>query len=125
MADAFVMPNVPVAGDMEGFGLVALEASAAGMPVIASRLEGITEAVHHGGNGILVDPLDAPAFAEAILDVLDRAHGARKAIGATFAAYTHEQFSWDRTAARYAEAIADVISGRALVAMRRRVRNAA
>ena len=124
MADAFVMPNLPVAGDMEGFGLVALEASAAGVPVIASRLEGITEAVHHGGNGILVDPLDAPAFAEAILDVLDRAPGARKALGETFAAYTHEQFSWDRTAARYAEAIADVITG-PLVAMRRRVRNAA
>lgn len=59
-ADLFVMPNVPVPGDAEGFGLVALEAASAGLPVIAARLEGITDAVVEGQTGILL-PLGEPA----------------------------------------------------------------
>ncbi len=59
-ADIFVMPNVEVAGDIEGFGIVAIEAAAAGLPVVASRLQGIREAVREGENGILL-PWDDPA----------------------------------------------------------------
>ena len=39
-ADLFVMPNVPVPGDSEGFGIVHLEARAAGLPVVAADIEG-------------------------------------------------------------------------------------
>jgi phosphatidylinositol alpha-1,6-mannosyltransferase len=56
IADIFVMPNIPVEHTMEGFGIVAIEASANGLPVIASRLEGIAAAVVEGKNGILVTP---------------------------------------------------------------------
>jgi len=53
-SDLLVMPNVKVLGDMEGFGLVALEANSYGVPVVASRLEGITSAVTDGINGMLL-----------------------------------------------------------------------
>lgn len=55
-ADMFVMPNIKVHGDAEGFGLVALEASVNGTPVLASAMEGITCAVIDGKNGFLVPP---------------------------------------------------------------------
>jgi hypothetical protein len=49
------MPNIRVPGDAEGFGLVALEAVVCGTAVLAADLEGITEAIQHGKNGLLVD----------------------------------------------------------------------
>lgn len=65
-SDLFVMPNVPVPGDMEGFGLVMLEAGLCGLPVIASRLEGIADVITDGENGELIGSGDADGFANAI-----------------------------------------------------------
>jgi phosphatidylinositol alpha-1,6-mannosyltransferase len=65
-ADLFVMPNVPVANDMEGFGIVLLEAGQCGTPAIASRLEGIQDVITEGVNGHLLPPKDPEAFVEAI-----------------------------------------------------------
>src|SRR5207302_8010578 len=70
VTDLFVMPNIPVQNDIEGFGLVALEAAAAGRYVVASKLDGIPEAIIPGENGTLLDPLDSEAFATTILDLL-------------------------------------------------------
>ena len=55
-SDLFVMPNIPVAGDMEGFGVVILEANEARTPVIASDLEGLQDVVQNGLNGFKVPP---------------------------------------------------------------------
>jgi glycosyltransferase involved in cell wall biosynthesis len=66
VADLFVMPNIPVAGDSEGFGLVTLEARAAGLPVVASSLEGISDSFDSRDDGVLVPPGDAEAYVEAI-----------------------------------------------------------
>ncbi|MCH8063303.1 MAG: glycosyltransferase family 4 protein, partial [Chloroflexi bacterium] len=71
-ADIFVMPNVRVNGDMEGFGLVALEAAVAGLPVVASRLDGITEAVHDGRNGLLVTPEAPEEYVTVLRDLVER-----------------------------------------------------
>jgi phosphatidylinositol alpha-1,6-mannosyltransferase len=72
LADVFVMPNIPVPGDPEGFGIVALEARASGVPVVASDLEGIREAVGGPEDGTLVKPRDWSAFVAAINWWLDR-----------------------------------------------------
>jgi glycosyltransferase involved in cell wall biosynthesis len=107
--DVFVMPNIPVAGDMEGFGLVALEASIAGVPVVASALEGITEAVQHDRNGLLVAPGDADAWVAALNRVLSMTPEMRRGFGAHFARFTDQEYGWRRTAQRYAEAITSTV----------------
>lgn len=57
-------------GDSEGLPNVALEAAAAGAPVVATRHGGLPEAVVDGRTGILVDEDDVPALADAILGLL-------------------------------------------------------
>ncbi|MEK7108338.1 MAG: glycosyltransferase family 4 protein [Patescibacteria group bacterium] len=54
-ADLFVLPTRTRQGDREGFGIVYREAALAGLPSIASRVEGVDEAVIDGETGVLVD----------------------------------------------------------------------
>ena len=56
--------------DMEGFGLVFLEAAASGLPIIGTRGSGISDAVREGKNAFLVSPIDADHFAEAAAEIL-------------------------------------------------------
>lgn len=96
--DVFVMPNRKVAGDMEGFGLVALEAGANGTPVVASCLDGIRDAVLDGETGLLVDPQDPTAFAEAIVN-------ASEWEGEEIGRIVLGVFSWERVHEAYKEAL--------------------
>lgn len=103
-SDIFIMPNIPVRGDMEGFGIVMLEAGVNALPTVASRLEGITEVIQEGENGRFVESGDAAGFATviedfeqdpaALIEAKEKAH-----------AYTRRTFSWDSIAARYAEVL--------------------
>ncbi|QIK38748.1 glycosyltransferase [Caldichromatium japonicum] len=54
----------------EGLGIALLEAAAAGLPIVATRVGGIPEAVRHGVNGLLVPPEDPQALAAAIAELL-------------------------------------------------------
>lgn len=68
LGDVFVMPNRRMPdGDTEGFGLVFLEANACGLPAIAGRDGGSTEAVEDGLNGLLVDGHSVDAVVAAML----------------------------------------------------------
>lgn len=68
LGDVFVMPNRRLPdGDTEGFGLVFLEANGCGLPAIAGRDGGSTEAVEDGVNGLVVDGHSVEAVAGAML----------------------------------------------------------
>ena len=71
-ADLLAMPSrLPGAGRAgEGFGIVYLEAGAYGKPVVAGNVGGALDAVRDGETGLLVDPADAHAVAEAIARLL-------------------------------------------------------
>lgn len=72
-SDIFIMPNILVRGDVEGFGIVAIEAGSCGMPVIASNIQGIRDAVLDGKSGLLVEERNANAYLTAIQNMkLDR-----------------------------------------------------
>lgn len=71
-ASVFVMPNRELAdGDVEGFGIVFLEANAHGTPVVGGRSGGALDAVVDGETGFLVDPNDPGEVAEAVGKLLD------------------------------------------------------
>jgi glycosyltransferase involved in cell wall biosynthesis len=66
-SDVLVAPSVPSKdGRREGIPVVLMEAMACGLPVVSSRLSGIPEIVEHGVNGLLTEPGDARAIADAI-----------------------------------------------------------
>jgi glycosyltransferase involved in cell wall biosynthesis len=108
VADLFVMPNIPVQNDIEGFGLVALEAAAAGRFVVASKLDGIPEAIISGQNGLLLDPLDSEGFTQTILDLLeDDEHRTR--LGEQARDFARRRYSWDIIARRYLRVFVEVV----------------
>ena len=97
---AFVMPNIHIEGDAEGFGLVALEAAMNGTVVLASNIEGITEAVHDGKNGILVEAENKDAWLGVINKICAKP-ALRIRIVSKAASYTEKHFSWAKMAADY------------------------
>lgn len=98
--DVFVMPNIIVPGDMEGFGIVVHEAATAGLPVVASALEGILDALKDGKNGILVETQDSEAFVREI-EKLFANDKRRKEFGLMARKYTLETYSWKNIASQY------------------------
>ncbi|HWI22636.1 MAG TPA: glycosyltransferase family 4 protein [Baekduia sp.] len=93
-ADVFCMVSRLPAGGFagEGFGIVYLEANAHGVPVVAGAVGGAVDAVDDGKSGLLVDPEDHVAVADAIVKLLsDDELAARLAVeGRAWA----ERFSW-------------------------------
>ena len=85
--DVFAMSSV-----LEGLCTSALDAQAAGVPVVASRVGGLVEAVADGETGILVPPRDPPALADALARLLlDRS--LRNRLGEAGKARVREKFS--------------------------------
>ncbi|OJZ73369.1 alpha-(1-2)-phosphatidylinositol mannosyltransferase [Mycobacterium paraffinicum] len=104
LADVFAMPcRTRGAGlDVEGLGIVFLEASATGKPVIAGDSGGAPEAVQHNKTGLVVDGRSADAVAEAVAGVLgDRDLAA--AMGAAGREWVLAYWRWDTLAARLAD----------------------
>jgi phosphatidylinositol alpha-mannosyltransferase len=91
-ADIFCAPNT----GYESQGIVLLEAMAAGLPVVASNIEGFAAVVTHGVEGLLALPGDADGLASALLDLLDDA-SRRERMAAAGRARAQE-YSWPRVA---------------------------
>jgi len=70
LGDVFIMPSREIDGDIEGFGIVYLEANMFGKPVIGGRGGGVSEAIKDGVSGLLVDPLNVDEIVEAIIKLL-------------------------------------------------------
>lgn len=70
-ADCFVFPLVEVAGDVEGFGMVAVEAAAHGLPTVAFAEGGVSDAIAEGESGSLIAPGDYEGFSKMLIEYLD------------------------------------------------------
>lgn len=103
-ADIFVQPNIHVAGDLEGFGIAVIEATACGRPVVASNLEGLKDAICQNESGILVEPNNPEAFKEAISELLTDTEK-RQALGDRALHYTETHYHWNIIARLYVEAL--------------------
>ncbi len=69
-ADIFSLTSVNFRKSVEGFGLVYLEAAAHGLPIVANRVGGVSEAVADGKNGILVKPHDKKGLVAALTQLI-------------------------------------------------------
>lgn len=101
-ADIFVMPNIPLKADMEGFGLVALEACSCKLPVVASDLEGIRDAMNGDDAGILLEPGNADAFVSVISSLLTDEEK-RRNLGERAREVFVKEHSWEKTTMQYLE----------------------
>ena len=89
-SDVLVFPVLDLPGDVEGFGMVAVEAAAHGLPTVAYAVGGVPDAVDDPRNGSLIRPGDATGFAAAAGKWLDRPRDS-----ATVSAHA-DRFSWER-----------------------------
>jgi glycosyltransferase involved in cell wall biosynthesis len=109
MASVFVLPCIRAAnGDMDGLPIAILEAMACGVPVVATNISGIPEAVKEGA-GILVPPHDPAALAAAIKEVYDDwRNGGRKFTGGR--RVVEEHFDLEKNVAALAWAMLGAVS---------------
>ncbi|GEM35436.1 glycosyltransferase family 4 protein [Nocardia neocaledoniensis] len=104
LADVFAMPcRTRGAGlDVEGLGIVYLEASATGVPVVAGSSGGAPETVREGETGLVVHGRSVEQISDAVVELLtDRDKAA--AMGAAGRAWVEENWHWDRQGARLRE----------------------
>ncbi|GJM40459.1 MAG: glycoside hydrolase [Ardenticatenaceae bacterium] len=106
-ADIFVMPTRerPSQGSIEGFGIVYLEASATGLPVIASPSGGAAEAVQDGKTGLLVPPNDPEALAKALSKLLED-EALRNEFGRNGRSWVETSMNWDRAGEQFLSVLA-------------------
>ena len=104
--DLFVLPSL----FGEGLPMVLLEAMSAGVPIVASRVEGVPEAVTDGREGLLVSPGDPRGLAQAIRRFIS-GEADWQAIAERARRRHAEQFSDSRMAAGVAEVYRHVLEG--------------
>lgn len=101
-ADVFALPSLS-----EGFGLAAVEAMAANLPVVATNVTGLCDIVRNGKNGLLCPPADPMGMALAIKRVIDDASIRSELVEA--ARETARNYDWRSVSARYLDLYRDLI----------------
>ena len=101
-ASIYVMPSREEyhTGSVEGFGIVYLEASASGLPVVAARSGGAAEAVIEDETGLLVPPDDPPALAKALARLLNDS-ALRQRLGSNGRSWVENEMNWDRVGRQF------------------------
>jgi phosphatidylinositol alpha-1,6-mannosyltransferase len=104
VGDLFVMPSRSrLAGlEVEGLGIVYLEASACGLPVIAGNSGGAPDAVLQGETGLVVDGTSTAEVATAVIELLQDADRS-KAMGIRGRQWIIQDWRWEIWSARFAE----------------------
>ena len=100
-ASAHVFPVRSIVGDPEGFGMVAIEAAAHGLPTIAFSTGGITDAVSEGRSGTLIPPNDYAMFTEAVRKILSDGKSEWESTSKAFA----KSFVWPTFGRKMIEAL--------------------
>lgn len=109
--DLFIQPNIKIAGDMEGFGISVIEAGACRLPVLASNLEGLKDAIKEGKNGFLIEPENPEAFASKINELF--ANGSpREIFGQQVRDFVVENYQWQNIAKQYLSEIEKTINNK-------------
>lgn len=109
--DVFAMPCRTRAGglDVEGLGIVYLEAQACGLPVVAGRSGGAPETVVEGETGVTVDGASRPRVADAVATLLR--HPRRVAMGVAARDHVQRRWSWPVVTAGFHGLLATLASG--------------
>ena len=97
LSDIFIMPNITVPNDVEGFGIAAIEAGSCGLPVVAGNIQGIRDAVIDGKTGFLIEERDVKGFLERIRNMDLKSEDVRSKV--------NEIFDWSKISARYRDKI--------------------
>ena len=98
ICDVFIMPSRELENhDVEGFGLVFLEANSFGKPVIGGKSGGIADAILDGKNGYLVEPENHDMIAKALIQLLTKPDLAIK-IGSFGKERVEKEFTWQAKA---------------------------
>jgi phosphatidylinositol alpha-1,6-mannosyltransferase len=113
LSDVFVMPSRAQLDrcDVEGFGLVYLEANACAKPVVAGRSGGISDAVVDGVTGFLVNPEAPEDIAGALARILDDDELGRR-LGEQGRSRVVREFGWPRVAMRIQSIVTAVVATR-------------
>ncbi len=101
-ADLFALAVRPSKDDMEGFGLVFLEAALFGLPSVGTRVGGVPEAIQDGVTGLLADPESEDDLCEKIRGLLTDPE-ARNRLGRAARLRVHAEFQWAARASRFLE----------------------
>jgi glycogen synthase len=109
--DIFVSPTYA-----EGFSNTVLEAMACGLPVVSTRAVGVVDCIRDGENGLLVEPGDIPALADALRRLLDDPPLRRRLAGAALREI-RARYSWPAVAARITEVYERVLAAGPLTGM--------
>ncbi len=105
-ASIFVLPareefhSAETSPSVEGFGIVYLEASASGLPVVAARSRGASEAVRDGETGLLVPPDDPAELTQALARLLSDADLCQR-LGQAGRRWVEHEVNWDRVGQQF------------------------
>ncbi|MGB0109362.1 MAG: glycosyltransferase family 4 protein [Terriglobales bacterium] len=92
----------------EGFGIVFLEASASGKPVVGGNTGGVPDAVKHRQTGLLVDACDVHSLASALICLLQDGE-LRATMGANGRRWVEQEMTWARAAQQFSTAYAELL----------------